>query len=113
MDGNINIKLGNSDALGGGNATFIAYAPAGSILYHSGNGPDLVDLIPQTDGQIWNVRVVFGSNDDLFELSSNDGSNTSATLSGYVSGGGNIVGNTFAQSSNWTLSPTLFVTNFP
>ncbi len=38
VDGNINIKLGNSDALGGGNATFIAYVPAGSILYHSGNG---------------------------------------------------------------------------
>ena len=56
VDGNINIKLGNSDVAGGGNSTFLNYAPGGAIFYHSGNGPDFLDLEPILFNQVWNIE---------------------------------------------------------
>jgi len=107
--GNMTITLGNSTP-GVGNFTSITAPPAGLLTYRSGNGPDLLVFVPPAGSppQTWVVDVLFGSDDDTFALIGVGG-----TLTGRVDGGGRVLGNTFAQGPGWTLSPNLFITNFP
>lgn len=109
VNGSLSFNLGS-----GNNAAVIANAPGVKLNWTSGNGNDSLTLGSGATlgSETWNVNVLFGSGDDVFTLAGTP-PGTTQFLTGKVDGGSQVVGDTFVQGTNWVLSPTFVLANFP
>ncbi len=109
VNGNLIIHLGN-----GANTAVFTNAPAGQLIWTSGNGNNSLTLgdAATTTSQAWDIMVGFGNGNDTLALGTT-GAGTIQTLNGLVSDSGAQTTNTLTQSDNWLFGGKLAFINFP